>query len=333
MLLAFSKIALFDELVDSDLPDDKLLFDDLRRYFPAPLRKPYRKALERHPLRREIIATFVANSMVNRVGAAFTNEMEAKAGVSGSDVARAYTIARDVFQMREIWAGIEALDNQVPAQLQSNMLIEVGRVVERSTRWFLLNLPAPLDVAATVAEFGPGIAALADRLDDVVTPDRADQLRTRAAELERRGVPKALAARIAGLDVLISACDLVRIATSTDHPIERVARVYFALGARFGLHWVRSMARQMARDTEWEDMAIGAIVDDVFSHQLDLTLSVLDAADGEDVADAAIETWLGGRGQTAVQTEEVIERLRASEGLDIAMLAVASHQLRSLAGR
>ena len=333
VLLAFSKIALFDELVASDLPDDKLLFGELRRYFPAPLRKPYRKALERHPLRREIITTFVVNSMVNRVGAAFTHEMEAKAGVSGSDVARAYTIARDVFQMREIWAGIEALDNQVPAALQSNMLIDVSRVVERSTGWFLLNLPAPLDVATTVADYGPGIAALADRLDDVVTPDRADQLRTRAAELERRGVPKALAARIAGLDVLISACDLVRIATSTDHAIERVARVYFALGARFGLHWVRSMARRMKRDTEWEDMAIGAIVDDVFSHQLDLTLAVLDAAEGEDAADAAIEVWLGGRGQAAIQTEELIERLRSSEGLDIAMLSVASHQLRALAGR
>jgi len=140
-------------------------------------------------------------------------------------------------------------------------------------------------------------------------------------------VPEALARRVTGLDILLSACDLVRVANAHGYGVETVARIYFELGTRFGMHWLRIAARGLDPENTWEEQAIGAIVDDVFGHQLALTLKVLEGADG----DGAIEDWYRRRAATAEQTEALLSELRDADAVNLSMLTVMSHQLRTLA--
>ena len=330
VLLAYAKISLYDELLASNLPDDPLLFEELARYFPQPLGKSHRKALQRHRLRREIIATFVTNSMVNRVGATFVNEMAYRTGVSGSDVARVYAITRDTYDLRSLWSDIESLDNKVPAALQTEMLWETNRLVERSTQWFLRNGTHPLDVAATSANYGPGISELMACLGDLIS--REDKVRTqaRAKKLAQQGVPKALALRIADLNVLALASDIVRISRASNLSVEMIGRIYFSVGSRFGLDWLRTKATSLVPETDWQKMAIAAIVDDVFGHQSELTVRVVDAVDGECRVDGVIDEWVSGRQAVVARTGALLTDLRAAGAVDIAMLAVANRQFRSL---
>ncbi|MGH9363387.1 MAG: NAD-glutamate dehydrogenase domain-containing protein, partial [Thermoanaerobaculia bacterium] len=137
VLLSYAKIALYDELLPSTLPDDPYLREDLALYFPTPLRSRFAAEIGRHRLRREIIATAVTNSMVNRVGVAFVHEVRERTGMGAPEVARAYVVAREVFAMRALWRDIEALDNVAPAAVQATMLAECGRSVERGATWFL----------------------------------------------------------------------------------------------------------------------------------------------------------------------------------------------------
>jgi glutamate dehydrogenase len=331
VLMAYGKIALYDDLLASDLPDDRLLFDDLVRYFPKPLHEPYGAALERHRLRREIIANVVTNSMVNRVGASFVHDTMAKTGFSASDVARAYAITRDAFDLRTIWRAIEGLDYKVPADLQTAMMLEVGRLVERSVFWFLRNGRHPLDVAESAKEFRPGLSTLMRAVDDILSNAGKEKYRAQAENLVAKGVPVDLARRVACLGDLASACDIVRIARGSNHAVEKVGAVYFAIGGRLGLDWLRNAAAEVKADTAWQKMAVDAIIDDLFGHQSVLAGQALEC--GSDTAEPGIliKTWLAGRTQHVSRTDALFNEFRAAPAIDLAMLAVANRQLRTIA--
>ncbi|KZD12867.1 NAD-glutamate dehydrogenase [Oceanibaculum pacificum] len=338
ILLSYSKISLYNDLLDSDLPDDPLLVEDLVRYFPERLRETYKDHIAQHRLRREIITTVTTNSMVNRVGSGFVDAIHEKTGRPASDIARAYTISREAFGLRGRWAEIEALDGKVPADIQIEMLLELGRLTERSTLWFLAHGDQPLDIAKSIAAFGPGIAALQSALERVMSPEERELLTQRAAAYSERGVSPGLATEVAAVDYLASAPDIVRIAWSDDAKtmkadVADVARIYFAVGARFGLDWLRLAAADLPVDTHWQKVAITSAVDDLYQHQSYLTRKVLDYAEAQSLAPdiEAIESWAKAEGEATAKAAQLLADLRSTPGgVDLAMLTVANAQIRAL---
>ena len=192
-LLAYCKIHLFEELLDSDLPEDPYLLRDLERYFPDPLPERYREEMRVHRLRREIIATVVASQIVDRAGTTFTFRLREETGASTSQLARAFAVAREIFDMRSFWNAVEALDNQVEAQTQIDMLIEGRRLVERATRWLVRAIPHTIEIEATTNRFLPGARMLAAALPGVLEGDDAETFRRRLGALSEAGVPAELA--------------------------------------------------------------------------------------------------------------------------------------------
>ncbi|WP_114858377.1 NAD-glutamate dehydrogenase [Azospirillum brasilense] len=329
VLLAYAKITLYDDLLASDLPDDPFMADDLTRYFPKPLRKAHAEAVGRHRLRREIIATSVTNSLVNRTGPTFVKEMMEKTGMGPADVARAYTIVRDAFGLRSLWTGIEDLDNVVPAALQTSMILETVRHMERAAAWFLASCPQPLDIARETEAFRPGIETLLAGLDSVLDAEETARLTARVVSYQEQGVPAELARRMAALPVLAAAPDLVRIAGRTGRGVADVAAVYFMLGRRFGLEWLRDKAAAAKAENHWQKQAVAALVDDLFAHQTALTTRVLEAVD-QLPADAPVEAWIANRRPVVERVEQLLSELRTQPNVDLSMLAVANRQLRGL---
>jgi len=328
ILLSYAKMTLDAELLPSALPDDPELVSDLLRYFPAPLVELYRPAIERHRLRREIIATFVANSLVNRAGITFASEMKEKSGRGAGDVAHAYAITRDAFRLRSLWHDIEALDNKVPAALQYDLMLDVTRLVERATLW-LLRSGLPLDLRARVAQFGPGIAALGVGLSEILPAQEAAAHASRIAALVARGVPDALAARIVGLDFLVSSADIVRLAEESRRDLVATGCLYFAVGSRFTLDALREAAEKLRPETNWQKMAIGALIDDFFQHQTELTRKAL----GMDASADPLPGFLSRHVAEIGPLEALLGEIRAAPTIDLAMLTVANRQLRALAAR
>ena len=330
VLLAYSKMTLYQTLLDSDLPEDPYLAVDLVRYFPEPLRKRFESVIHGHRLRREIIVTSVTNSMVNRVGAAFVNQVEGEHGFAPSDIARAYAITRDSYGLRPLWAEIEALDNKVPAAVQTDMLLDVGRLVERGTLWFLRNRAQPLDIAAAIGEFTPGIEALARHLKTVLSTSRAKALLRNATRRAESGVPKGLARRVASLDVLASALDIVPAAGRNKLAVEDVGDVYFQVGERLGLDWLRAAAAGFAAESHWQRQAVMAIVDDLYGQQRALTAAALDGNGTGPVA-GALDNWIEAHKPAVERNQRLLEDLGKADAQDLAMLTVANRQIRVLA--
>src|SRR5829696_3149408 len=335
VLLAYAKIALQDELVASDVPEDDYLAEDLERYMPPKLRDKFRRQLHRHPLRREIIATYVTNSMVNRAGSTFASRLRDETGAGPPDVARAYTIAREVFDVRRLWKDLAALDNVVPAEVQLELQAEGRKIIERSALWFLRNRRQPLDIASTVSHFAPGIASLAQELPKLLAPGEAEALEQLAERFTAAGVPAELATRVASLDALFSGLNVIEVAAACGETVETVAAVYFALGYKLDLHWLRDQIAKLPADTHWQTLAQGALRDDLYSEQRELTTEVLkrDAGDrGADDRDAEtlIEAWLADNRSSVDRTRAILSDLKEAETLDIAMLSVALREIRNL---
>jgi glutamate dehydrogenase len=327
VLLAYAKNVVYTQLLESDLPDDPKLEMDLQRYFPDPIQQKYPDAINRHRLRREIIATVVTNSMINRVGPTFVSEMQNKTGMDAPEIARAYTIVREVFGLRGLWDSIEALDNKVPAEAQIKMLRETGRTLERMTPWFLRNGEHPLEISRYMDEYGGGIEVLRNNLDALMAPDQLAETRERTAAFAVPGVPQALADLVGRLKALSTGCDIIRIARNVGRSVEEVGETYFLLGSRFHLEWLRHNADVMTPENPWYQMALSAIIEDLWGTQGELTARILGNGG---CGKGAVDGWSDQRKETVGRVEEIVKELMQHGSIDLAMLTVANRELRGL---
>ncbi|MGH7799996.1 MAG: NAD-glutamate dehydrogenase [Thermodesulfobacteriota bacterium] len=330
VLLAYSKITLYKDLLASDVAEDPYLSNDLERYFPTPLRERFRREMQNHRLRREIIATFITNSMVNRMGATFAHQLREEVGTAAPDITRAYTIAREVFDMRRLWTDIEALDHRVAADIQIGMMIEGQRLIRHTTVWLLRNRLRPLDISATVSYFAPGVADLSKGLPKLLlTSDRA-ALKNAVKRLVSAGVPAEIANQVASLDAMFPALDIVEVASTTGFTVEDVAAVYFTLGERLELHWLRDQITALPVQNHWQDLAKTALYDELYGQQRALTAKVLQMSPKTKNAETCIDAWLAQNRALIERCLQVFADLKAGGTIELAMLSVALRELHSL---
>ena len=277
-LLAHTKIYLNEALIESDLPEDPYLGHDLERYFPDPLPERFRTEIHGHRLRREIIATVVANQLVDRAGSTFAFRLTEETGARVPQLARAFAVAREVFAMRDFWAEVQALDNRIEAGTQLAMLIEGRRLVERATRWLVRAYPHGLEIEATTERFAPGARRLSAAVPEVLRGLDRDSFSERRDDLQEAGVPEPLARRVAGLQALLSVFDITEDAAATGRDAALVTDVYFSLGADLGLDWLRDRILDLPRADRWQALARAALRDDLYRLHRALTREVLLAA-------------------------------------------------------
>ena len=324
VLLAYSKMWLFDELLASDLPEDPWVATALVNYFPARLHHEFANDIERHPLRREIIATVVLNEMVNRVGPSFPYQMLSSTGSAPAQVVRAYLLTREVFALGPTWKAIEALDNAVADQAQAELLMELGRRTVRATTWFLRSRRLGEPMAQTIDRFAPAAQALLRHLRaaPVDVSWRAPIDETQARLMQQR-IPEALAFDVAAAATSFAALDLAEIAEASRQPLSTVAATYFAIGDALGLARVRAQVAALPSDGYWQALAKAASSDDLASLQRQLTADALEAG--------GMEPWQRAQAQPLDRARRMLSELAESKSADLAMLSVALRELRNLA--
>ncbi|HEY2929134.1 NAD-glutamate dehydrogenase [Piscinibacter sp.] len=323
VLLAYSKMWLSDELLASDLPEDPWIGSALQRYFPAALRDKFGAYIPRHPLKREIIATHVLNSMVNRVGSTFVHRLSELTGAPPTQIVRAYLATREVFGFVAVWQQIEALDNRVADSVQSEMIIELGRLITRATTWFLRSRRLAEPMQQMVERFMPAVEAMRARLagDAAVAP--------RSVAWVQAGVPAALAQHVIMADALFAALDVAEIAEATQRRLDEVAEVHFELGGRLGLARLRRQIGALPSDSYWQGLAKVALGDDL----ADLQRAIAHDVVGHDAGDAAhmLGAWEGRNRMALERAHRLLVELGDAKAADLAMVSVALRELRNLA--
>ena len=328
VLLAYSKLSLYDELLGTDAPEDPFLSKELELYFPTPLRERFRDDMLTHRLRREIVATAITNGVINRAGLTFTFRLAEETGAPAAEIVRAHRAAREIFAMRELWGAIERLDNVIPADAQIAMHLDARKLTDRAVRW-LLRRRSPLDVGAVVDAFGPGVREVMGALPTVLVGAELAAFRETSERFVKAGAPVELADRVAALGPVLGGLDIAEVAQSTSTPVLDVATVYFALAEQLHLTWLRDRILALPRDDRWLALARAALRDDVYAAHASLTADVLTIGQGAPPA-AALTMWSAARGTRIDRGLRAFEEIRTSGVADLATLSVALRDVRAL---
>jgi glutamate dehydrogenase len=328
ILLSYAKIVIFNQLLDSDVPEDPFLSAELQRYFPEPLHTAYAEHMQRHRLKREIIATAVTNSMVNRMGSTFALRMQEDTGESAAQVAKAYTIARVAIDARDLWNSIDALDGTTPEASQLDALQLIWNQLRGMSRW-LLNLPGErLDIARSVARYQPGYIVLRDGLAGVLSDaDKVAYAEDRARWMDLN-VPQAQAEQLAALPFLMSALDIIEVALAHDFDVQDVAQVYFGLGQQLHLKWLLEKIDELPVEGRWHAHARGVLRDELQTQQSALVAQVLKSGEGSPAERVA--QWLQRDDSGLRFTQSMIGDMRNQKVMDYPTVSVAVRRIAQL---
>ena len=348
IITSYVKIALFDKIVACDVPDDPHFRDTLITYFPKALHK-FADAMENHRLRREIIATRLANDMVNMGGPDFLQRALELSGADTPAITRAFAAAREIFRVDGLMADINALDNKVPAQAQIRLHDEVRRLLFKQTVWLARRARAEEAGKATpvgdlIGRYQDGADQLREWGESVLSGHERAGVAGRRARLADEGAPAKLAREIALLQVFVPATDIIDLASTVSWPLAAAVRLYHAIGERFGFDPLRSAAGYLTSDQHWDRLATRRLAEDLFASQLAISTAIAryaDAAGGklkagiedptEDWADELVSSWQVIHAHEVDRTDHLIEQLSASGGWSLSKIAIASTELRELA--
>jgi glutamate dehydrogenase len=329
VLLSYSKMFIYNEILESTLPDEPYFTSDLKRYFPPAMLKKFEEAVITHPLKREIIATVVTNSIVNRAGITFFSGISEDLGVSARDIAAAYTLARDAFDLRGLWKEIEEADG-VHVSIRAAMYGAASEFLERVTSWLLRNLPLPLNIDRVHQEIVPGIVEIEKNKDKLYTDVTRQAYEQRLAALKEQGVPEKLAVRVSGLELMSSAFDIISVGHQTKLPLTQVGKIYFELDDRLSLAWLRLSAGNIATASHWERLAVQAIIGDLYDEQRRLTAHVISETCKDGICTDSVASWAAASAEDILRFERFMDDMKAGDTPDIPRLMVALRHIRSL---
>ncbi|MEV5966599.1 NAD-glutamate dehydrogenase [Kribbella sp. NPDC051952] len=330
VLMAYTKIVLEAELLQTALPDDPFLAHKLASYFPKAMQERFADQIQSHQLRREIITTQVVNEFVNTSGITAFHRLSLETGGSVEDVVRGNLAASRIFAQPELLSTNAELDHIVDAATQTHMRLETRTLVERATRWLVSNRRPPLDIAELIEFFGPGIAKLTTALPDVLRGRELALFEQRREALVQKGVPADFATRIAVLPPAYAGLGVVETASQDDIDILEVAKVHFALGERLQLGRFLERIIGLPRTDRWQTMARAALRDDLHAVHARLTRQVLATTDASAEPEDRVITWQDQNAAALARAATMLEEIVDTEGPELAHLSVGLRLVRTL---
>ena len=327
VLMAYSKLALHEDLLSSAVPDDPYFSRELFRYFPAAMQEAYACEIASHKLRREIIATMLANSLINRGGPDIVTRLSEETGASVAEIAAASALARDSFRLRALNASIDALDNKVAGHIQTELYLSVERLLKWSTVWYLRHETLTHGLEELIARYERGIDEVTARLVDFVPAEAQAAVKAREEELEKAGVPAALAQRFAWQRHIQRAPDAVKIAQETGATLAVAGRALYASAGDLGVDRLIAEGGRLAAKDFIERQAINRLLTQVFNAHRSLVARAVTEAGSE--ADAW-EAWKTRNAARFGKAQTALAHLLAEKPFTLARLTVAQGVLYDL---
>jgi glutamate dehydrogenase len=333
VLVAYSKMDIYDKLLDSSLVEDSFFDDELLLYFPTKLTESFAPQILQHQLRREIIATQVTNSLVNRLGPTFLLQLQEELGGTVAEIATAYVAVRHLFRLRRLWGSIESLDNQIDNALQTELLLVVRGWVERGVHWLVKNRRCHEGVQAIVDQFDTGLQVLINSVPNCLAKPTRQSFDSRCARFEAAGVPTDIAVTASAAFPLSTAFDILDIATASDEcdaGVETTASVYYELGEFLQIQWLREQIANLEVKNHWHSLAKSSLRSDLHYRQRHLCAEILANSNADATPNVLVDAWAD---KSSAHLEVYLQRLndiKAIGNADYAMLSLAVAEVTKL---
>ncbi|WP_419826002.1 NAD-glutamate dehydrogenase domain-containing protein [Sphingomonas sp.] len=326
VILSHAKLALQAAIERSPIPSDPSLTPILVGNFPAAMRETHRAAIEAHRLRAEIIATRVANMVVNRLGLTAPFELSEEEGVSLARVAGGYLACDAIFGLTALFAEIEA--TAMPETGRLALLEMAARIVRLHLADLLRVVDRRALPGAAARALGPGVARLGARLDELLKPQVRGEAQRIAAELADAGAPETLATRLVRLFELDGAIAAATLSARESWDEVELSAAYTRLGEALGLDWAKAAALRVPTADPWERLLLAGLSRDFEQLRLDFL-----AQSGSAGPAVAVERWLAQHRVRVERFERLVARARTAPQASPAMLAQVAAQARILLTR
>jgi glutamate dehydrogenase len=331
ILISYAKADLKESLLLTSVPDDAYVSRELTTSFPVKLEQKYGEQMKKHRLNRELVATQVANHIVNFMGINFVDRLAASTGADVGVIARAYILVRDIFKVTQTWSKIEAMDYSIDSNVQFDLMQELQHLTRRATRWFVRNRVAGLDCQTEYDQFSKLIASAEKGMDKFLVGEPLERWHQTFDKYTKLGVSDEIATEIASTRGLYSVLAIGEIGKSNNVPVEHVAKAYFKISNKLQLAWYAQQLNALSVESHWQGLAREAFRDDLeWQHGLVLKSVLQDYKKGQDIK-AMVEAWMEKHQSLTVRWISVLDELRIAERQDYAMYIVAGKELVDLA--
>lgn len=330
VLTSYMKMFLKARLVSAPYLEDPFLHLYLFKAFPSKLVKKYRDEILLHPLRKEIIATQLANSVVNLVGPSFVYRMADSTGSAVAEVVKVAVIVKEIFQINNIWEEIEALDYQISASVQIDMMSRLIRLMRRTTRWLLRNPRKVLGFGGEIDLFTRRIRETREMFPQRLPPDFAAMFNDKLGHLRGLSVPPGLAQRVVECEFLFPALSFIEISADTGQDLTRVVDTYYAIGEALQLNWLGKMLNQLAVTSYWQALARESFLDDLSRLQQALTSNVVREKSGKISAENAVAQWVNFHADAITRANQLLKQLQSEPQQDYSMFSVVLREFQKL---
>ncbi|WP_370260042.1 NAD-glutamate dehydrogenase [Idiomarina sp.] len=331
VLTAYGKMVLKEQLITDEITEDPFHGKALFRSFPKPLQKQFADSMASHPLKGQIIATKLANTIVNDMGPNFVYRKQEATGATIAEVASSFVVARECFRVEELWDAIEALNNKVPAETQNDILFQVRRMVRRATRWFLRHRNTKLNgIQEHIDFYMPAFDDLRKNCLSYMNEDEATVIQKSIDRYVEQGLPKELAQEVASLSTVFSAMDIAEIADDTKQSYQTVGNMYFYLGARLNLHWFLNQINNQPVANHWQALARAAFREELDWQQRALTLVVLKSASDIGEPLEMLDDWMEQNESLLQRWQSMLSDFRTTKSHEFAKFSVALRELMLL---
>lgn len=317
VLLAYSKMTLDKEILNSSLAGDSDFNNLLIGYFPKHLQENYREYILNHYLRREIISNQLANLIVNRAGITFMSRFTDEFSVSNENVIKAWWAAYQALDAERLYQSIESLDNKVEADVQLKLFIHVEKAVERLCRWTLRYVTDFSNISALLEKFRPKILVLEGKITELITSSDYPEVKHDEVAFIDSGVPADLAGIVARQAFLAQTVDIVALADKHNLNAMDVASSYFLVGRVLRVDWLRQNVLLLPRENKWQSLVRSALLADIYR----VYRSVMESAIVETNGDS--QAWMDAHPERINRIFDMLEELQSYRTLDLAMLSTA----------
>jgi glutamate dehydrogenase len=330
ILLSYSKLTYKNALLESSSLTEQCYDALLLGYFPRLIRSRFADEILQHPLRKEIIATILSNQIANNIGIGFGSRIREETGATIEDIAKAYVVCVEVFDLYETWRKLEKLDNVVQEHDRYEVFQSVSGLLERSISWLLRNQPSNFDVSHVIERYKTDTRILRQVLSSaIIGKSRKNYLATKRSFVRYR-LPATLAQELVEKTTLASAFDIIEIKSKLYSDIENVTRLFYALSERLQLHWIRDAISKTIVRTHWNHLAILNLRNDLHANQHNLTEIVLQIVDNKRHTNKAMAIWEQQHQEALQRYDSILNEFSAMRSCDFPTISVAVSEVRRL---
>ena len=330
ILLSYSKLTYKNALLESSSLTQPCYDSLLLGYFPRLIRKRFADEILQHPLRKEIIATILSNQIANNIGIGFGSRIREETGATIEDIAKAYVVCVEVFDLYDTWRKLEKLDNVVAEQHRYEIFQAVSGLLERSISWLLRNQPSDFDVSHVIERYKTDTGILRQVISSAIIGKSRKNYLASKRNFVRYRLPVTLAQELVDKTTLASAFDIIEIKSKLYSDAENVARLFYALSERLQLHWIRDAISQTIVRNHWNHLAILNLRNDLHANQHNLTEIVLQIVDNKRHTNKAMAIWEEHLVEALQRYDSILNEFSAMRRCDFPTISVAVSEVRRL---